>query len=369
MIIDSHAHIFPPLTGPCGFAATREHQLYLQLYIATHPQPARRLADHRRTFTSILGDGSYRDPQSFAETRFHIGTCGRFEWTTNGETSYRQFLPPSLQTMEAPAAYLLQEMAYAGVDVAILQNARLYGRLNEYFAEASRAFPGKLVPLADVNETDADRPEEQERLRHAVGILGMRGVYYATRGLFPEGYRRSLDDPSFDDYWHTVRQLGIPIFWEILGVPLPTPAAYLDQIDHLNNWAERFPDIPCILTHGIDPEFLHTDLPAPLARLLRREQFTIELLYPISQGRLFDYPYLEVQPAIHRLYHLVGSQRLIWGSDMPNVLRHCTYTQSRTYLERYCSFLSPQDLERILGGTLATLLPPRLASTSVSHNL
>lgn len=39
MIIDSHAHIFPPLSGASGFATREEHALFLQLYIATHAQP------------------------------------------------------------------------------------------------------------------------------------------------------------------------------------------------------------------------------------------------------------------------------------------------------------------------------------------
>ena len=355
MIIDSHAHIFPPLGGACGFDTVEEHMLFLELYIATHAQPTRRLADHRRSFAGTLGDGRYADPSAFAGADFRVGGYGRFGWTVDGVDYYRQFLPPSLQHMEAPAAFLAQEMAYAGVGVAVLQNARLYGRLNAYFAEASRAFPGKFIPLADVDEAHADTEQECARLRHAVTALGMRGIYYATRGHFVDGYRRGLDDRAFDPYWGTVRELRLPIFWEVLGVPEATPAAYLAQIERLNNWAARFPDIPCVLTHGIEPDFLSTDLPEPLEKLLQRDQFLVEVLYPISQGRTDDYPYPTVQPAIQQLYRRLGGQRLAWGSDMPNVQRHCTYQQSHTYLERTCAFISPSDLERILGDNLVAL--------------
>lgn len=356
MIIDSHAHIFPPLSGASGFATREEHALFLQLYIATHAQPTRRLRDHSRSFgDDTLGDGRYEGPEAFVTADFRVGSFGRFEWTVAGETFYRQFLPPSLQDMAAPAEYLLQEMAYAGVDAVVLQNARLYGRLNTYFAEAARRSPGKFLPLADVNEAQADSAEEIARLTAAVYDLGMRGVYYATRGHFTERYRRHLDDPAFDPYWEEVRRLKLPIFWEILGVPRPTPAAYLQQIARLNRWADRFPDIRCVLTHGVDPEFLRSDVPSPLQELLAREQFLIELLYPIGQGRLYEYPFPETQQAIQRMYAHVGGERLLWGSDMPNVARHCTYEQSMRYLRDHCPFIASSDLDRMLGANAAQL--------------
>ena len=356
MIIDIHAHVFPSLAGASGFATLEEHTLFLQLYIATHAQPTRRLRDHTRsTGGDILGDGLYETPAAFANAAFRVGRFGRFEWTVAGETYYRQFLAPSLQAMVAPPEFLVQEMAYAGVDMAILQNARLYGRLNTYFAEASRQYSGKFVPLADVDEVRADTPAEIARLTSAVNDLGMRGIYYATRGHFTDGYRRRIDDRAFDPYWEEVRRLRIPVFWEILGVPRPTPAAYLEQIACLNRWADHYPDIPCVLTHGVDPEYLCADLPSPLQALLAREQFLIELLYPIGQGRLSEYPFLETHPAIRRLYALVGGKRLVWGSDMPNVQRHCTYEQSLRYLRDHCPFIAASDLDRILGGNAARL--------------
>lgn len=359
MIVDVHAHIFPPLGGASGFATAADHALFLQLYIATHAQPTRRLRDHRRSDgDDRLGDGRYASPAAFSGADFRVGRFGRFEWTVGEEVYYRQFLPPSLQDMQAPAEFLLQEMAYAGVDRVVLQNARLYGRLNTYFAEAARRYPGKFLPLADVDEARADTAEEIGRLTHAVTHLGMRGLYYATRGHFTGGYRRHLDDPAFYPYWEEVRRLRLPVFWEILGVPLPTPAAYLDQIARLNHWAERYPDIPSVLTHGIDPDVLRTALPEPLQELLAREQFLIELLYPIGQGRLHEYPFIEAQGAIRRLYDRVGGRRLVWGSDMPNVQRHCTYEQSLRYVQDHCPFIATGDRDGILGGNAMRLFAP-----------
>jgi predicted TIM-barrel fold metal-dependent hydrolase len=47
-----------------------------------------------------------------------------------------------------------------------------------------------------------------------------------------------------------------------------------------------------------------------------------------------------------------GAAKLIWGSDMPNVERFCTYTQSVDYVRRYCEFLTADEKDRILGENL-----------------
>ena len=64
-----------------------------------------------------------------------------------------------------------------------------------------------------------------------------------------------------------------------------------------------------------------------------------ELLFPIFQGAVFDYPFREVQPIIREYYERLGPKRLCWGSDLPNVERHATYRQSLAYLRDYCDFI------------------------------
>lgn len=127
-------------------------------------------------------------------------------------------------------------MAHAGVDRVVLQNAHLYGRLDEYFAEAVRRYPDKFIGLASVDESRADTGVEVSRLRRSVRELGLRGLYYANRGLFLERYRRGFDDPTFDGFWTEVRRLGIPVFWEIQAIPEPTQENLLKEVERLNRW-------------------------------------------------------------------------------------------------------------------------------------
>jgi predicted TIM-barrel fold metal-dependent hydrolase len=354
-VVDSHAHIFPYLGDASGFASAEEHRRFEQLYMATHGEPVRRLRDHSVVEGSTLYSGSLSRRADLREVNFRAGRLGRFEWTLpDGDDVYLQFFPPSLQAMASPPEFMLQQMARAGVDRAVLQNARPYGRLNEYFATAVRTYPNKFIGLADIDEAHADSVAEIERLRHAVRDLDMKGLYYANRALVMHDYRRMFEDAAFDPLWEEVRDLGIPIFWEIVGIP--SPSEVIQEIARLNRWCDRWPTIPGVWTHGFSPDLLQV-MPAPLAELLSRPQLMVEILYPIHWARTHEYPFPELRPALEVLYQRVGSDRLVWGSDMPNVERNCTYRQSLHYLRQFSESIFPSStLDRILGLNVLALL-------------
>jgi len=355
VIIDSHMHIFPPLYTAPGFKHPEEHRQTMQLYISGHPQPIRRRTDHilapEAESRNLQGTGY----EPLPSVNFRAGRYGRFEWTIDGIDYYRQFLPPSLGNMESTVDFVLQQMANVGVDRVVLQNARVYGKLEQEFSDAVRVHPGKFIGLAGVDEPNAHTDEERAHLRRAMLHLGLRGVYYANRGLYRDGYRTAFDDERYEPYWSDIAELGAVVYWEIAGVPSGSPENYLTEIDRLVRWAERHPHIPALLTHGIPIQFLQGNLEEPIARLLHLPRMLIEVLYPIGIGGIYDYPYREVHPAIRTLYQNAGGHRLVWGSDMPNVERFCTYRQSLDYLARYCTFVPPYDMDKILGGNVLQL--------------
>lgn len=368
MIVDCHAHIFPFLGGPSGYESADEHLRWLQLYVTGHGQPVKELTTDRIVTDPGLANLPIEGPQSLNDVGFRVGKNGRFLWRSDGRDLYIHFMPPSLQANEAPADYLLAEMAYAGVDIAVLQNAHLYGYLDEFFSHAVRSHREKFIGLAQVDEAGADKNEEISKLEKAVNELGLRGLYFANRAYYKCGYRFSYDDARFEGLWDTVERLGIPVFWEVSAVPLGGKMSVVGEIARLLRWADRHRDIRCVYTHGLAPELLEGELAKPVADLTRREQFLIEVLYPISWGRGHEYPYAELEPTIRTLYRLVGSKRLIWGSDMPNVQRNCTYRQALDYLRKALKDVAPaREVDGILGGNVLDLFAETAQDARSSH--
>jgi predicted TIM-barrel fold metal-dependent hydrolase len=267
-------------------------------------------------------------------------------------------------------------MDYAAVDVALIHTDPMLGRDSEYLAQCVELYPERLRAMAPVDEwrilseTDAVIDE----LTRAIITHQLHAVKFNT----PLAYLNSPDPWDGDGYrpfWEAAVSLDVPIFFT-LGTG-PTEAAakisigeqrrgYLNELRILMRWMERFPGAVCSLTHGFPWRvFLEGDritLPEAIWAPFQNPNCSLEVCFPVRLGDLFEYPYREVWPTFEEMNERVGADQLLWGTDMPFQNRFCTYRQSRSWIEKYCSFLNEEDLTRIMGGTAARILGPLGAS-------
>lgn len=359
MIIDSHVHTFPYMGGPSGFSAAEEHLRYIQrgLYFAINP--ARRQRDNAPIKEQTLWDGVNPGPEGLRDVGLRMGKFGRVEWRAGGEDLYLQYFAPSLADQVSSPEYIVAEMDYAGVDLAVLQNASIYGLLNDYFAACIQQYPTRFVGLAQVREAQAHTDEQLAELRRCAETLGLKGLYYHLAGFWPAGYRDSLDDAQYDVFWAEVERLGLVVFWDPAGSPFPSAEAYTGQLERIRRVLERHPGLRSLLVQALPLGYYapagRYELPDIVYELGNHDGFLFEIAYPISYGRDWEYPYAETWPLIQQLYDALGPHKLVWGSDMPNVLRFCTYRQSYAYL-RHCTCFAPGELDLVLGQNIARLL-------------
>jgi len=359
MIADSHAHAFPPMGGPSGHRSTSEHLRYIQHLLMFHHQPVRRARDNARyTGKNLLFDGQDYSLDNLADVSYRGGGFGKFAWTADSTDYSLQYLPPTLMNLHAPPELMIAQMDYVGVDRAVLQTGHAYGRLNLYLADAVRKFPDRFWGLAMVDEWRADQPGQLRALERAIYELGLHGLWFQSSNLRQHGRTEMLDDPVFYPFWDRVRKMGIPVYWFVTSA-VPGREAYMEQLAAFARWQRRYPDVPVMYTHGL-PLFRFmqdgkVSIPEQAWKALDSPNMMIEILIPIFQGAIWEYPYIEAQPIIREYYQRFGADRLAWGSDMPNVERHCTYKQSLDYLRLHCDFISPADMAKICGDNVARL--------------
>lgn len=360
-IVDIHCHIFPPLAGACGFPDAATHRLHQQRAMHVHGnQPYRRARDRM-----VVGERplwSADDPSEAGrapDVNFRAGRCGRFEWTVAGQDFYVQFLPPHMADMSSPAEVIVRQMDHAGIATALLQNDHIYGNLAGDFAAAAAGHPGRFAGLAQVEEAFADRDSELERVAGQLDRLGMKGLYYTTTGLFRDGYRRLPDHPDFDPLWREIERRGVPVFW-VHSAHSPV-GTYADEMRHLATVVERFPGIRHVLVHGVPTALFAGEdgrlaLPDIVGRLLSEAPVSAEILYPISWGGRHAYPYDAAASHVRQLLDRFGDERFLWGSDMPNVERYCTYRQSLAWLWDRTDVFGETARRRIFGDNARALL-------------
>ena len=370
MIYDGHAYCFPDLRGDGGFAAPEEFRRHLQLGIARHFQPTWRKSDRAPADRSGLADQS--GPWSFdalKDAQFHAAGYGRFEWTAGGEGYVMQYLPPSVVDMSYPAERLVAEMDYAGVDRALLHRVPYLGLSNEFVAECVRRFPDRIQGLAYVEEwlVQPEPDASIRKLERATKEQGLSGLQFLPDHLSLYGQTEAWDGPGFHPFWNAVASLNIPVFFT-LNLPSlttrlgPSMEGYLSQLGVLRKWMERYPDVKVVLTHGFSWRMFRNggtlSVPEEVldAAPVDNPNFNVQLLFAVFLGGEWDYPMPQMRPALEQLARRIGADRLVWGTDMPIVMRHYTYRQNLDYIRRYCDFLSPQEVDLILGGNMERLM-------------
>ena len=370
MIIDSHAYCFEPADSPAGFSSSEEHLRWVQAGQALHHQPAFRIGDRTPGRADVLAPEGVADLERLPDLNFRINHArGRVVWNYEGEEYTKHFYPPNLRSCENTPFSLTGEMDYADVDMALLHTNPMLGRDSAYLSECVKRFPDRLRSMAPVDEwrlpteMDAVIAELECAIKeHGLHAIKFNANHYMTS---PDPW----DDGIYRPFWQAATALGVPIFLTLgtgpaakTGFPSEEEhrAGYLGELQILRRWMERYPDAVCSITHGF-PWRLYVDgerlvLPEEVWAPFANSRLSLEVCFPVRLGDLFDFPYREVWPTLEEMVERIGADRLLWGTDMPFQNRFCTYRQSRQWIEKYCDFLSADDLGMIMGGTAARIL-------------
>ena len=71
---------------------------------------------------------------------------------------------------------------------------------------------------------------------------------------------------------------------------------------------------------------------------------------------MYDYPMPQIRSALEKVVQRLGADRLMWGTDIPMVMRFQTYRQSLDSLRLNLDFLDQADIDLICGGNTARLM-------------
>ena len=64
----------------------------------------------------------------------------------------------------------------------------------------------------------------------------------------------------------------------------------------------------------------------------------------------------QVRRTMEKLVERLGVDQLLWGTDMPILMRFWTYKQSLDHMRICCDFLDAAQVDLILGGNMARLM-------------
>jgi predicted TIM-barrel fold metal-dependent hydrolase len=360
MIIDCHAHIFQHWADPCGHPSGEIHRKYVQKVQTRTAAKVFRATDGKEVSGAVLfkdGDNSWA---GLKDVDFRVGNYGRLDFTIDGEDYHSQYMPVGMQQIVAPPELMLAQMTYANVDHTVLQTGWGYGAMNNYNAFAQSQYPDKFTAMLNVDEPRAYAPENLKEFDRAHRELGLKAVYFALDAYARYGFDIAFDDPKMDAFWSKVDAARLPVFFEATAIPDYNEASYVRTMVRLSGLMDRYKNIRWVLVMGPPVGFFGKSgswqFPDEVLRVYRHPNMWIEVMFPITWGGVWEYPYPEAQRLIQGMRDQFGADKLVWGSDMPNVERFCTYLQSVDYVRRHCSFLNAREKAGILGENIDAVL-------------
>jgi L-fuconolactonase len=253
------------------------------------------------------------------------------------------------ETSRGTIDQLIYQMDGHGVDQAAVVCAAIENNPDnvEYVSFARSRYPGRILVVADL---DCTWHETYHRAGSADRLRALADRYQLA------GFTHYLG--SDNDGWlasDEAEELFTAAEERALLVSLAGGPAW--QAD-LRSLARRHPDVP-VLCHHLGGVSASPD-PAGLQALT--ESASCPNIYVKVSGfhyasaRGWDYPWPDAVQLFRQIFEAFGPERLCWASDFPASTRHCTYRQSLEVVRTHCSFLGPDDLSQILGGTLRRIL-------------
>lgn len=358
MIIDCHAHIFAHWIGACGHPSREVHKRYLQRVVTRTVAPTFRLRDGARADTRALFRAGEESWSGLADVDFRVGRFGQLEFRHEGEDYGVQYMPVGMQEQVAPPELMLAQMMNAGVDHCILQAGGGYGAMTDMNAFAARQYPGKITGLMHVDEAMAGKPRQLAEVDRAYDELGLRGLYFGVDAMSRHGFPWALDGEELAPFWDKLARRDILLCLEMSSGPGYDRTGYMANLTAFGRVLARHPSMRVHMAMSPPVAFFarngRYEFPDEALAVWLHEPMVLEVMFPITYGGVWDYPYPEAQGLIEDMKNRFGAHRLIWGSDMPNVERFCTYKQSLDYVRRYCPFLTAREKDLILGDTCAT---------------
>ena len=236
---------------------------------------------------------------------------------------------------------LLKLMAEHGVEKTVIVHVIYYRWDCRYAADAVKHDPDKFAGVCRVNPESDDAVSQ---LNHWVAE-GLRGVRLSP-GIGPSGDWIN-DRRRMDAIWSRASELRVPMC-------VLCPVGRLPDVEPIVQRYDGRLDV-CI-DHMSDSPIDKPDELKKLLALARYPRVYVKLSHLWSLSRE-PYPYRDTHEQVKRLYDTFGPQRLMWGTDWPEVEKYCGYARALALYRDEIKFFNDDDRRWILGETALKLWP------------
>jgi len=241
---------------------------------------------------------------------------------------------------DATPEMLLDLMKANGVEKTVIIQVIHYHYDNSYLAAVLKQYPRFFQGVCRVDPLDPAAPDHLTRISEQQGFRGVR--------LSPAGDATGdwIRGPLMPPLWKRCDQLKVPM-------TLLIPIARVPDVQKL---IDKYPDLTIVIDHMADCPVDHPEQLESLVELRRYPKVFVKISHTWSLSRQ-DYPWLDSQRLVKRLYDTFGPQRLMWATDWPIAKDRASYAQRLTVVRDEMKFLNADDKSWMLSKTVERVWP------------
>ncbi|MDO5111594.1 MAG: amidohydrolase family protein [Clostridia bacterium] len=270
--------------------------------------------------------------------------CGR---VAIGEEEI-QFMPPEWENCCCSIEVLQTYEKLLGFDKAVILQTPCYGEQYDYINSVIAKQPDRYATVGIPNPQDKASYIETAKL--CLGEYGYKGLKFEAPDI-----PFDMVDPKNAFVFEEIMKYNAYFMMDLGWGDGP----YDFPVEDLLTVAKRYPELKIVLPHlGIsrmwDPKEHknYESLKKTLSILELNQNVWFDMSgIPMMVDAFDEYPYPTIANVLREVKKLGAIDRVMWGTDMPTVLKTSTYLQNLTMVTKHCDFLTDDEMENLLGKT------------------
>lgn len=281
---------------------------------------------HAHVFKELTGFG--------ADGELRAIGGGKAIWATG---DIIQLIPEGCGDKAFTAETYISIMDKYGIEKAVLLQGGFLGFQNYYVKEVMEKYPDRFISAATFDPFCRNSNKIFDNLITDFSIFKFEmSTGCGIMGSHPD-FR--LDNELMMPIYKRLAENG-----KIVEFDLGSPGDGSNQPDAIANIAAAFPELRIVVCHLMSPRRNHEkELTAGL-NLMNKQNIFFDLAALHHKVRPEDYPFPTAQRFIRLAIDIVGTEKLMWGTDAPSTLNKYSMDELISYQK---DILSPEEARLI----------------------
>ena len=256
------------------------------------------------------------------------GDCGAMRAIGGGKGMYDDgtvftLIPPFLGEYDVTPEAVLKVFDENNVEKGVLLQGNFIGFQNLYAYDAMKKYPDRFLAAAAYDPFSRNRDRILQHLFEDLGINVVKFEVSTTSGLMSNHYTLPLDGELMEREYAYADEHAL-----IFTIDIGKLGSESSQIPALRNAILRHPNLKFVVCHLLAPkQHMKQEMLAGLEQLkLPNVWFDLAALsHNVRPDTVPDFPV--TRDFLHAAIGVVGTDRLIFGTDLPSALTRNSYAE------------------------------------------